>query len=332
MKTKIINLMTAYLILSCTNSKEEKIMQNPNITSSNMIEEIIKNIKHYPIEKVYKFSYESYYAFFDVRVNDIPIQNEFEDFSSASAFEINPCIYKSGKQKVLYKMYPVGKVEDKFYNTLRDNSYLEIYLRSYDKKNESADDLTYNHYKTPSKIVKLIDGFSKEKFEGAGKEYYEGSFEIDVKVPYEMHPIFENAKNLLKIDKVDLQKKLLDTYQKVWNVYNNKEYDNIAKISYDALKEEHISKYDNEKYITEIWTTLLNAYKSNTFEMQPIKDYKLEFFADGKLIALMSTNPDFRNRGNTALWAKVIHEGVLTPLFINHYFYIPEGETEFKVY
>ena len=134
------------------------------------------------------------------------------------------------------------------------------------------------------------------------------------------------------MDKDELQKKLLDAYQQVWKIYNNKEYDNIAKISYDTWKDEFASKYQDEKYVKQFWETLLESYKSNTFEMQPLKDYKIDFFAEGKLVALMSTNPDFRNRGNTVLWAKVKLEGSLRPLYINRYFYIPEGETEFKVY
>ena len=65
--------------------------------------------------------------------------------------------------------------------------------------------------------------------------------------------------------------------------------------------------------------------------MQPLANYKLEFFADGKLVALMLDTKDNKIRGNTALWIKLKDEEN-TPVFFNRYFYIPQGETEFKVY
>jgi hypothetical protein len=66
--------------------------------------------------------------------------------------------------------------------------------------------------------------------------------------------------------------------------------------------------------------------------MQPIENYKMIFFADGKLVALMQDSKDPRVRGNTSLWAKFNRgEGVET-LFCKSYFYIPKGETEFKIY
>jgi hypothetical protein len=332
MKTNFLSLIVACFIISCADKKESKIMQNPKITAANIVAEIVKNIKHYPEEKVYSLGYSSSYCFFEVSVNDLPIFKEFKNPGGNSGFEINPCIFKSGKQKVFYKMHPIGEFEEEFFKTLRDNTYLKLDLVSYDLKNQDASDVTYSYYKTPSKTIKISEGYSEEQFIASGKDYYEGNFEIDVTVPYEMHPAFENGKDLRKMNKNELQTKLIDSYQKVWNIYNNKEYDNIARISYDTWKDEFSSKYDTEEFVTEFWTALLGSYKSDTFEMQPIKDYKLEFFADGKLVALMSTNPDFRNRGNTVLWAKVKHEGALRPLYMNRYFYIPEGETEFKVY
>ena len=330
-KKIILVVICFYFFISCADKKKEsKIMQNPHITADNLVAEIVKNIKHYPEEKVYTLDYGNSYCFFEVFINDIPTFKDFR-ITGSSAFEINPSVFKSGKQKVFYKMYPANKSDFGDYNTLIDKSYLELKLASYDLKKQEARDVIYSEYKSPMDTV-VNEGFSEQKCIARGKDYYEASFEIDVNVPYDRQPIFKKAKDLRKMDKDELQKKLLDAYQQVWKIYNNKEYDNIAKISYDTWKDEFASKYQDEKYVKQFWETLLESYKSNTFEMQPLKDYKIDFFAEGKLVALMSTNPDFRNRGNTVLWAKVKHEGSLRPLYINRYFYIPEGETEFKVF
>lgn len=328
MKKVILILMIANL--SCIN--KDKKMEYTEVNANNIVTEICKNIKHYNEEKIYKLSYTSSYSFFEIFINDIPVGKEFEYFSSSSAFEINPKIFKSGKATIKYKMYSVGKVDNDIYDTLIDESYLDIKLRSYDLKNKKANDVTYSQYKTPMNKVQISEKYSEEKFIGAGKPYYEGSFDIDVQVPYEIHPAYEKAQDLRKMDKKELEAKLLSAYQKVWNIYQNKEYDNIAKISYENLKDQFVTKYQDEQYIKNVWGTLLSAFKSDTFQMQPIKDYKLEFFANGRLVALMQTTQDSRYRGNTALWARVNHDGGMRPLFLNRYFYIPEGETEFKVY
>ncbi|AMO20627.1 hypothetical protein [Flavobacterium columnare] len=330
MKKVILILILVLTNVSCV--KKETKMEYSEVNANNIVNEICKTIKHYDEEKIYTLDYTSSYSFFEVFINDYPLDNDFDDFSSSSAFEINPLIYKSGKYKVKYKMYPVGKVYNDIYNVLRDNSYLEIKLASYDLKNEKASDIIYSHYKTPMNKVQISEKYSEEKFVGAGKTYYEGSFDVDVQVPYEIHPAFEKAKDLRKMDKKELEAKLLSAYQKVWNIYQNKEYDNIARISFDSMKDELVSKYASKEDVEFYWNTLLTSYKSDTFQMQPIKDYKLDFFADGKLVALMLTTKDNNYRGNTALWAKVKDDIGTRPLFLNRYFYIPEGETEFKVY
>ncbi|OXA82312.1 hypothetical protein B0A56_05295 [Flavobacterium columnare NBRC 100251 = ATCC 23463] len=329
---KIISISILISLLINCKKQEQKIMQNEKITSNNIVQSISEKIKHYPSEKIYTLDYKSYYSFFEVFINDIPLESYFDNFASGSSFEINPRIFKSGKYKVKYKMYPVGKVNNETFSLLRDNSYLDFTLTSYDLKNKDASDILYTHYKTSMDKIKISEKYSEEKFVGAGKTYYEGSFDVDVQVPYEINPVFEKAKDLRKMDKKELEAKLLSAYQKVWNIYQNKEYDNIAKISFDSMKDEFVSRYMSKEEVAEYWNYLLTAYKSDTFQMQPIKDYKLEFFADGKLVALMLTTKDNNYRGNTALWARVNHDGGMRPLFLNSYFYIPEGETEFKVY
>lgn len=331
---QLLFLFLGVSLTACSQKKETMINQNPNITADNLVDEIVKNIKHYPSEKIYSLGYSANYTFFELFVNDIPDEKHFNSPGGSSGTEINRCLPKSGKYTVKYKLFPVGKTEDldRVYNTLRENSYLELELVSYDLKNQGETDIVYSRYKTPMDTIKISEGYSEEKFVGSGKTYYEGSFDIDVELPYEIHPAYEKGQDLRKMDRKELEAKLLAKYKQVWNIYDNKEYDNIARISFDTWKDEFTSLYKSKEEVAEIWDTYLTAYKSSSFEMQPIENYKLEFFGNGKLVALMSTNSDFRHRGNTALWAKVKHDGGLRPLHINSYFYIPEGETEFKVY
>jgi hypothetical protein len=333
MKTKFLSLILAFFMISCADKKKESIiMQNPNITADNFVKEVIKNMKHFPQEKVYSLAYANSYCFFEVSVNDLPIYKEFK-YMAGSAFEINPCVFKSGKQKVFYKMYPIGKFEEDFFKTLRDNTYLELDLVSYDLKNQDASDVTYSRYKTPSTTIKISEGYSEEKFIASGKDYYEGSFEIDVNVPYVLNKPFEKGKDLTKMDKKELEAKVLKFYEKLKLVYANKEIDNIAKLTFDKMANEFYATYEKNEEIEKSWKELVKDVKSTSFEMQPIENYKLQFYGDGKLVALISKSDIHYLRGDSALWAKYKDaDGDLSALTLKHLLYIPEGETEFKVY
>jgi hypothetical protein len=334
MKTKILSLIVACFMISCADKKKESIiMQNPNITADNFVKEVIKNMKHFPQEKVYSLAYANSYCFFEVSVNDLPIYKEFK-YMAGSAFEINPCVFKSGKQKVFYKMYPIGKFEEDFFKTLRDNTYLELDLVSYDLKKQDDPDVTYSRYKTPMESV-VVPGYPdpEEKSVARGKEYYEGSFEIDVNVPYVLNKPFEKGKDLTKIDKKELEAKVLKFYEKLKLVYANKEIDNIAKLNFDKIANEFYATYEKNEEIEKAWKGIMKKVNSSSFEMQPIENYKLQFYGDGKLVALISKSSEPHLRGDSALWAKYKDaDGDLSGLKIKMLLYIPEGETEFKVY
>lgn len=332
MKKTLILVALFTIAQGCTQKNKTMIAQNPNITANNIVEELNKQVKYYNSELIYMFSFESYFCHFEVFINDIPVYKKYSGSMSNSAFDINPYIFKSGTQKLTYKMYPVGKTEKgKEYNEFRDITYLKFTLNSYDKKNKSAEDIIYSDYKTPVNITKSEMGNAIEKFVATGKDYYEGSFTFEAEVPYELEG-FEDAQDLRKMDPKELEKKLINEYAVIKNMYQNREYDNIAKTSYNSLRDQFISEYQEKENIASIWEELMSAFKASSLEMQPIENYKMVFFADGKLVGLMQSTTDNRLRGNTALWAKVNHDGGVRPLFLNSYFYIPKGKTQFEVY
>lgn len=58
----------------------------------------------------------------------------------------------------------------------------------------------------------------------------------------------------------------------------------------------------------------------------------MEFFGDGKLVAFITKSEDTKLRGKNALLGKLKKDGNNSTFEIRHFFYIPQGETEFKVY
>ena len=337
MKKAILTLFLLLSLQSCLQKKETMITQNPNITADNLVEEIAKQVKHYPSEKVYKIRYSNDNCYFDMFVDGIrAYRYPGRGVVGSTAIEINELLFHSGKHTISYKMYPLYTLEEEgetvTLNTLVNNSYVALKVKSYDLKNEEAEDILYAEYTTPNIAIKNAQGDSiSYKFAGSGKTYYEGSFEVEVDLPYQLQPPFATAQDLRKMDQKLLMTKLLAKYKEVWQIYKNRELDNIARIEFDNLKNLFVSTYADIETIRENWNAYYEIYKKAPLEMQPIANYKLEFFADGKLVALMLDTKDNKIRGNTALWIKLKDEEN-TPVFFNRYFYIPQGETEFKVY
>ncbi|GAA3762398.1 hypothetical protein [Flavobacterium ginsengiterrae] len=305
-------------------------MQNTEITEKNIVNKLSSEVKRYDYEPMYFLSYEQNICYSEILLNDIPINENFKELVDGGTFEINNCIFKSGIQKITLRMHPAGKHGLRDLQALAWDTNMKIDITVADNRKQDLKGKEVLTYVTPLSTYE-VDGYKKTRFIATGKDYYEASFTFNATIPYEVEG-FENARDLRDWDKKILEKKLLYEYSKVKNIYQNKEYDNIARTSYDGLRNQFVAEYQNREYINDVWTMLMEVYKQPTFEMQPIEDYKLVFFAEGRLVALMQNSKDPRVRGNTALWAKFNRGEGIETLFCNSYFYIPKGETEFKIY
>ena len=70
MKKAILTLFLLLSLQSCLQKKETMITQNPNITADNLVEEITKQVKHYPSEKVYKIRYSNDNCYFEMFIDN----------------------------------------------------------------------------------------------------------------------------------------------------------------------------------------------------------------------------------------------------------------------
>ena len=327
MSKKMFLILITLLSLQSCSQKKENIMQNSNVTSKNIVEEIAKEVKYYPVEENYGIRYGNTDCFFEVYVNDLPVFRQFKK-STSSAFPINANILKKGVQKIGYKIYPID-----VQSFLSEETELMLNLESFDIKANQQKDMVHFKYKTPKIETKVTPNYSTYKFAGSGKTYYEGSFDINIDVPYELHPPYQNAQDLFKMDKKELEAKLLKEYNKIRNVYQNKQKDNIAKLVFDNLKTQSITNYSTKEQVKEMWDEITEILFNSEIEVLPIENYKMQFFANGKLVALFTDGSNPKIRGGNALICNV-KSGSHGKGFIElkHFFYIPQGETEFKVY
>ncbi len=335
---KIFTTMALLITFSACSQQKNKestmIISGQDISAQNITDRLSRDVKFYSKEPVYKLSYENYYCYFELFVNDILVFKDFENPLAGSAVEINHAVFKSGEQKIHYKMYPVGKVKatGEVYDSFPDIAYLKFKLKSYDKKDLTANDIVYTEYRTPGTILEKTEYHEDIKFEGAGRTYYEGSFTINVDVPYELHPAFEDAQDLRKMDAKTVESLLLQEYHKLRESYQRKDLDQIARAAYGTYQTQMVTEYAERDLVRKAWEEIVDIVKTPSFEVQPLAQYKLCFFADGRLATLMLDTNDSKFRGNNALWAKVNYKGALRPFFITRYFYMPKGQNELQVY
>ncbi|RLJ75179.1 hypothetical protein [Pedobacter alluvionis] len=325
MKKMLLSLAVITSLTACSQVKDE-MAQNKNINANNIVEEITKHIKHYPSEKQYTFTYNNQRCYFEILVNDMPSFKEYEEDQTGSAFPINDAIFKTGKQKISFKIYPAGS------EVLPENTDLKLILSSYDQKDKNADDITYMEYRIPKNEIKVTENYTKHTFAGVGKAFYEGSFEINVEVPYTSQLPFEKAQDLRKIDQKKLEEKLVNEYNKVRNIYQGKDKDKVARLLFDKLKNQMVAEYASPEKVKAAWNEAGEILFKSDFEMLPVEKYQMRFFADGRLVALYADGSDPKTRGDNALICNM-KSGYGKGLFeLKHLFYIPQGETEFKIY
>lgn len=332
MKKIVLIAITLISLQSCSQNQKQ-IMQNPNITANNIVEEITKQVKHYPQEPMYVITHLDNFCHYEIFIDDNVAYKEFDGLSP-DAFNINQFIYKKGIHSIKYKLYPLGEKNkyDTDFSTLTDDLHFELKLESYDIKNEESSTKLYKEYVVPKIKEEVAKDYFKEKFAGAGKTYYEGSFDINVDVPYELHPPFENAQDLRRMDKKILEAKLVKEYNKIRNIYQIKNKDDIARLMFDKVKNQMITEFASPEKIKAMWDEVNKIFFESDTEILPIANYEVRFFSEGKLVALYSDGSNPSLKGDNALVCNLKSGYGKGYLELKHLFYIPQGETEFKVY
>ena len=191
----LILILTAMISITACSQNNNKNMNT--INSSNFVEEVLKDVKHYNIEPTYWLridvdgEYEAY-------VNDMPAFKFYKTESSyASPIPINYLLMKSGLQTVRIKIF--SKNKDAYANI----RVIEVDNRRYKEFDE--------------KLIKKYEQTITMPDSGV----YEGEFTFDALVPYE-NKGWSEGQDLTKFDKKELESAVVAFYKKMWNIYNDK--------------------------------------------------------------------------------------------------------------
>jgi hypothetical protein len=327
MKKVLIYLALIASLNSCSQKKDNIKETNMDITANNIVTKITEQVKHYSKEPIYYIYAANSLCVYEILVNDLPVHQNYEYEQLATPIYINRAILKSGRQKITYRLYPAPKEFNGGSNVFDSDTQFDVTVYHQNFKRPDTDtEILVKEEKLPTKKIQVGDKEfqTKEEFVAKGQKYYEYSFYFDAEVPYENEG-WSNGEDLRKIDPDLLKKWVVKFYNLRKNKVENLDKDALARQTFEGLKEQFVSEYQNNDYIKDAWNEFVTTYDNPTYEFQPFENYKMEFFGDGRLVCLRQISTDVRLREQSALWGKYKDNDGTMADFHRLYLYIPKG-------
>ena len=317
------NIILACVVLlafqSC--SSPTPVNQNPNITADNLVEEIAKQVKHYPSEPQYVMHYFNGVCNFEIYINDFKVVKSFNNESFKTSERINPFLLSKNNQLKII-LYPRDSV-----NKLNLQAGLDLKVNSYENTDRFSIEKQQSNlfiYQTPEDE----NGF----FKYTGKEYFEQTVAFTLPdVPYKIEG-WKDSQDLRNFDKKLLEQKVLQAYQMIQKSFKERDLDKIAQFSYNKMKDQAIAQYFDEEEVQEGWEELISIAGADNLEFYPLENYELVFYGEGRLVGLKSKKKDKGFRGASALLCKFKREGKWVGAELDYLLHIPKGKTEFEIY
>jgi hypothetical protein len=336
MKIKYIIFLTLFGLGACKQKKNSMNNIIPPITDSNKekitaensLQNQIKEVKRFADEPLYYIYVNHEQCFFQILINDIPVFRYFEDGGIMSPIVLNNYISHSGKQTITYRLYPQTKrTYGEGFKILTPYTKFDVklYVRNnadtvsgFDKQKL----LLTNHAATKA------DGKS---FIGDGKDYYEYSFTFEAKVPFVLNG-WEDSQDLGKTNSEALLAKTVAAYQYYYNIIKNKEIENYYRLTFANTIAQIKSEYWSVDDIKEGQKEDQAFLKDTTFKLEPLENYKLQLYGNGKVVCLEQTDKDLRLQKRQSIWGKSKNEkGGTEATFIKLYLHIPKGKDTFEI-
>ena len=302
-------------------SQPTPVNQNPNITADNLVEEIAKQVKHYPSEPQYVMHYFNGVCNFEIYINDFKVVKSFNNESFKTSERINPFLLSKNNQLKII-LYPRDSV-----NKLNLQAGLDLKVNSYENTDRFSIEKQQSNlfiYQTPEDE----NGF----FKYTGKEYFEQTVAFTLPdVPYKIEG-WKDSQDLRNFDKKLLEQKVLQAYQMIQKSFKERDLDKIAQFSYNKMKDQAIAQYFDEEEVQEGWEELISIAGADNLEFFSLENYELVFYGEGRLVGLKSKKKDKGFRGASALLCKFKREGKWVGAELDYLLHIPKGKTEFEIY
>ena len=259
---------------------------------------------------------------YELYINDIKADCDY--VGANSGVDMNPYILKNGKYKVKLRIFPAFKAGDKLIAS-KDIKNSNISFGSYIRNRETDEILNYEDKPLPI-TAPTID-----------VPYFEQEWEVELTdLPYELEG-WSKGQDLRKWDKKELEKKVVEYYQKLWRIVNNGEGEKYVEV-WKKADQELFSYYytTQERYLKLVENTIEDVEEYCKGTMIPLEDYEMKLYAEGKLVCLerKTHTREFNNHSPLDIkgWSPLISKGEKSgaadyPVKL----YLPEGSNEFVI-
>jgi len=302
MKRIFVYLLAANSLLSC--AQDKKKMNNPSIA------DLHKEVKFRDKNTNYKADIEVGACNFTLLINDVPVVQYFEESNGTfnTTSPINNLILKSGKQTYKLILYP-GYKDGKPAKALSENVMVNIAIEGFT--------FTASGTEKVGNSVPLVNISAKQQnFKQAGKPLavFEGTF--DIKVPYNITG-WSESKDLRNEDAAVLLKEILANYKEFSNIVTAKDSGRLSNLVYQKEKDYAQALFLDKEGSKKQWSVYSTILEAKKIKMEPIENYKLKFYGNGRLVILERT--DYPYIGQPALRADVTD--AQGEEYIEYYFY-----------
>ena len=280
-------------------------------------------IQQIPLEKQITYGISlSMRVPYELYINDIKADCDY--VGANSGVDMNPYILKNGKYKVKLRIFPAFKAGEKLIAS-KDIKNSNISFGSYIRNRETDEILNYEDKPLPI-TAPTID-----------VPYFEQEWEVEITdLPYELEG-WSKGQDLRKWDKKELEKKVVEYYQKLWRILNNGEGEKYVEV-WKKADQELFSYYytTQERYLKLVENTIEDVEEYCKGTMIPLEDYEMKLYAEGKLVCLerKTHTKEFNNKSPLDIkgWSPLISKGEKSgaadyPVKL----YLPEGSNEFVI-
>lgn len=254
---------------SCSQNKKEEKMQEKNNLS-----ELYKKIKVYKEQPEYWIFIHSNNCSYTATINDMPVYTDFNDGSMKSlSFPLNPLLPNSGPYILKLRLLPKQDENFNLGSKIEKDSKIQIKISRSANKEE--------------KII-LEETISVNE---NGLPIIEKNFNFNIDVPYSVAG-WSKSTDLTKENEEKLTKEVAEFYQKMMNLYEKKQIAEISSLYYPRQLENAQSLYSSTKADSDKLVAKLNQ-DVNQVQNFKLEDYKLQFYANGKVAGLVRTDGEF---------------------------------------
>ncbi len=255
-----------------------------NTTMEKSIKDIYKTVQHRDQAIEYRANIQVGACSFEFLINDVPVQSYFENangtFNVSAPF--NDAILASGIQRWKLILYPAYKDRVQT-EVLSPNILIDIEVEGLRHTAESVRTV-YGPVSLITTPVKENDK-GEEVFEHAGAPVaiYEGTFEA--KVPYKLSG-WSESKDLSKEDQEQLLVEVLRATQAYANCFKSKDTVGVTNLVYNKEVEYQQANFCGKEDSEEQWKYYLENFNLPDAIVQPIENYKMRIYGDGRLVTL----------------------------------------------